>query len=183
MRDRRILIAGVDGLLTHSLYEGYIEQRLGVSAMINEADRNTYFAAYPTLSNFIATGLQDAQLTENDEACSDEREARDSSTIYTLQDSAFCKCVAIVTRFERECAQAIAEAMELSPEGEGFEYARDYMTAERIGSTLWLAITGSGVGFLDDGNAPCLVRLDQWATEQYCEGFYFDDDGEMYLIA
>lgn len=139
--------------------------------MISESDRNGYFAASPMLEHFIGTGLQDLQLSENDEACTDGREPRDSGTIYELRDETFLRCVAMVSHFADECKFHIARALEAGT------------TADRLGSTLWLAVVGSGVTFTDDGDAPHLEAMANYARKVYCEGFYFGDDGDVYLIA
>ena len=148
-----------------------------------ETCRNILFAAKPMLADFVSTALQDLQYSENDKACTEGREARDSGTIYDLDAGTFGKLAAMCDAFEEKMPRSIAAALELEPQGEGFEYAREPITYERLGSTLWLAITGSGVTFTDDGCAVCLVAMAEYARTIYCEGLDFGDEGEIYLIS
>ena len=144
-------------------------------------DRKAILNASPMLADFVSCALQDLGLSEQDEAFTDERDARDSGTIYRLQDETFDALRLIASRFERECGELIDAALALDPKGVGFEYARKPMSLERIGSTLWLAVTGSGVTFTDDGNAACLEQMATWARANSVESLYFGDDGEVYL--
>jgi hypothetical protein len=147
----------------------------------DETCRNILFAANPILASFVSCALQDLQLTENDEACTDGREARDSGTIYELNAETFGKLAAICDRFADEMRCSIAAALALEPKGEGYEYAREPLTESKLGSTLWLAVTGSGVTFTDDGQAIALVAMAEWANVNSCEGLYFGDDGKPYF--
>lgn len=149
--------------------------------MTNETVRRDAFKRSPILESFLATALQDLQYSEADEACTEERDARDSGTIYDCPDATFATARAMVARFESECAQAIAAAGELEPGVEGFNYARHYMTPDRIGSRLYLSCVGSGVGFLDDGNADCLETMEAWARANRIESPYFGDDDKAYF--
>jgi hypothetical protein len=148
-----------------------------------EESRNAAFRACPILWDFVGTMLQDAQLSENDEACTEGREPRDSGTVYTLPDSEFEKCKQLCESFMAEHAADIEAATELEPGQPGLQYtASRYMNHERIGSTLYLAAVGHGVTFTDDGNAPCLERLANAARALRWESPYFGDDGRLYLI-
>ncbi len=156
-------------------------QRYGHNACCSEYHRGIALLN-DIVSDFVATALQDAQLREADEACSEDREARDTGTIYTLRRETFDKLRNIVKRFEDEMPQSIEAALELEPKGEGYEYAKQPLTRSRIGSTLWLAVTGSGVTFTDDGCAVSLVAMAEWARANHSEGLYLGDDGELYLF-
>ena len=148
-----------------------------------ETCRNILFAAKPMLSAFVSTALEDLQLSENDEACTEGREPRDAGTIYELNEETFAKLAAMCEAFETAMPRSIAAALELKPKGEGFEYARQPLTHERLGALLWLGVTGSGVTFTDDGCAVCLVAMAEYARGIYCEGLDFGDEGEIYLIS
>jgi len=147
-----------------------------------QSECESAFLANPILCDFISCALQDAQLTEADEACMEQRDKRDSGTIYTLPAETFLKLQTIAARFAVECFEHIESATDLEPGDDGFRYAKEYMTHSRIGSTLWLAVTGSGVTFTDDGSAPCLIAMADWANGLHVESLYFGDDGEMYLM-
>lgn len=148
---------------------------------MTEEERKAAFRACPILEDYLAVMLEDVQLTENEEACTEEREARDSGTIYTVPDSIFERARQDCESFMRDNSEAIRQALELVPGEEGLRYANGrYVTLERIGSTLWLARTGTGVTFTDDGNAPCLERLAEAARAMHCESPYFGDDGRLY---
>ncbi|WLJ71171.1 hypothetical protein [Sphingomonas phage Carli] len=146
-----------------------------------EAERKAIYRADSMLESFIGCALQDLQLSESDEACTDEREARDSGTIYTLDARTFESLRSVVEAFRVACGPHIESALELEPGEDGLQYGRDYMTHDRIGSTLWLAVTGTGVTFTDDGDAPALVAMADWSRSQHCEGLYFGDAGGVHL--
>lgn len=152
-----------------------------------EEQRREDFRADSMLEDFVSTALQDAQLTEDDAACSEEREARDSGTVYTLNRWAFDSLREIVSRFRRECGEHIAAALELEPGEPGLQWrtsgsrAGQQITDDELGSTLWLAVTGSGVTFTDDGDAPCLEAMADWASHNRIESLYFGDNGSLYL--
>lgn len=145
--------------------------------------RNAEFARNPMLQDFIGCALQDLQYRENDEACTEGRTARDSGTIYEIEGITFVRLTALCDRFAVECAEHIQAALDM--EAGDFEYRRGKgaMSHDELGSTLWLAITGSGVTFTDDGNAPCLEAMAEWARNVYCEGLQFGDDESIYLLA
>jgi hypothetical protein len=151
--------------------------------MMTETERNAAFRACPILRDYVSTMLQDLQLSEADEACTEGREALDAGTIYTLGDDEFNACRRSCERFMSENAEAIAQALELEPGEEGLEYGRDYIGHDRIGSTFYLTRVGHGVAATDDGNAPCLKSLaDAARSFGYMEGAYFGDDGRVYLM-
>lgn len=148
-----------------------------------ERVREAAFKACPILRDYLATMLQDCQLTEGEEACTEEREERDAGTIYSVPDSLFERAKADCESFYSDNREAIEEALELVPGEDGLRYANGrYMTAERIGSTLYLASVGTGVTFTDDGDAPCLQRLAEAARKLNRESPYFGDDGQLYAI-
>ncbi len=148
-----------------------------------ETARKLQFLRNPLLMDFVATALQDLQLSEADQACEDEREPHDSGTVYELNEQTFAKLMAICDRFLSDMPASIDAALKLQPQGDGYEYARNPMTLERIGSTLWLAVTGSGVTFTDDGCAICLAAMAEWASANHIEGLQFGDNGEIYSIS
>lgn len=141
-----------------------------------EIDRQAAFRACPILADYLATALQDLQLSEA------ERDEFDSGTIYDCSDDVFQWAQSYCERFMTECAADIESALNAHPGDDGFEYVRNpaRLTYEGIGGTLYLASVGHGVGFTDDGRAPCLERLDQWARDNQRESLYFGDDGKVY---
>lgn len=163
---------------------GRMLERAAAAIREREEQRNRDFRACPILSAYVSTLLEDLQHSESDEACTEGREPRDSGTIYTLPDSEFAKCKASCERFAAENAADIEAAQELEPGEPGLQYTTHrYMTADRIGSTFYMARVGHGVTFTDDGDAPCLQRLAEAARNfGYMEGAYFGDDGRVYLM-
>jgi hypothetical protein len=148
-----------------------------------ETQRNADFKACPILSDYIATMLSDLQFREMDEACTDDREERDTGTIYTLNDSLYAKCKADCEAFMADNATAIEEALALVPGEEGLRYGRDYMTYDRIGYYFYMSRVGHGVGFTDDavpGESECLAALEKAARDAAHFEPYLGDDGEVY---
>ena len=72
--------------------------------MLNESERKVAFRANPLIEGFLSTALEDLQFTENETACQEEREARDTGTIYDCPDETF-------QRAKDECDAFIAAAM------------------------------------------------------------------------
>lgn len=157
-------------------------QRAAAVVKEREESRNAAFRACPILCSFIGTALEDLQLGESDEACTEGREARDSGTVYTLPDSEFEKCKTLCESFMAEHAADIEAAMALEPGSKGLRYSDgrsfDY---DRIGLTLYLSAVGHGVTFTDDGNADCLGRLADAASALQFDSPYFGDDGRVYF--
>lgn len=153
---------------------------------MRESMRKADFRAIPILESYVATLLEDLQHNENESACMEDREPRDSGTVYSLPDSEYQKCKRSCERFMRENAEAIAEALELVPGEEGLRYGREYMTHDRIGYYFYMERVGHGVSFTDDGTpgeAHCLSRLREAANNfGYCEGGHFGDDGRVYIM-
>lgn len=147
---------------------------------LRESARKQAFNACPILADYLATALQDLQYTEMDEACEQERDERDSGTIYDCPDSVFEWARAYCERFLRERESEIHDAYGLVPGYTGFAYAKRDVDFTRIGSTLYLESVGHGVGFTDDGNAPCLEAMSEWARDNRQESLYFGDDGRVY---
>lgn len=142
-----------------------------------ETQRTSAFAAIPVLRGFLACALQDAQYTESDEACEQERDEYDTGTIYDCSESVFEWARDYCARFMAECAIDIAAALETG------HSARIAGTHEAIGATLYLTCVGHGVSFTDDStahHAPHLERLEQWASDNRQESPYFGDDGALY---
>ncbi len=149
-----------------------------------ETARNADFKACPILADYIATMLQDLQFVEMDKACEEEREERDTGTIYTLNEETYAKCKADCEAFYSENHTAIEEALALTPGEEGLRYGRNYMTYERIGYYFYMERVGHGVSFTDDGTpgeACCLSRLRDAAQAKRGFDAYLGDDGEVYI--
>lgn len=134
----------------------------------------------PILRDYLATALQDLDLSESDESCAESREPRDSGTIFDCPDETFLIAWQECKRFMAECAADIESATDLEPGESGLRYGREYMTHERIGSTLYLSRVGHGVSFTDDGDAPCLQALENWCNANRRDSLYFGDDGCAY---
>lgn len=154
----------------------------GHKATCSQYHRALAFIANPMLADFVSCALQDLQLTENDEACTDGREPRDSGTIDELAPETFDLLRAICDQFRADNFEAIERALEFEPGDENIPYGKHYITHERLGSTLWLAVTGSGVTFTDDGNAPELEQFAEWARAHRVESLYFGDDEIPYFM-
>ena len=149
--------------------------------MITEQERKQAFRESPILADFLSCMLQDLQFSESDEACMESRDERDAGTIYDCPDETFANARRFCDRFAADCADHIEAAQELEPGSDGLRYANGrYMTLERIGSTLWLAASGSGVTFTDDGDSPALEAMAQWARDCHLEA-YLGDDGCAYV--
>lgn len=142
-----------------------------------EAARKADFKACPILADFISTMLQDLQHYEADAACTEGREESDTGTIYTLADDVYQRCKAYCEAFYLNNRVDIEEALDLVPGEDGLRYGRNYITLERIGSTLYLLAVGHGVSFTDDGDAACLGRLNE-ATRRDRLEFGFDHESE-----
>jgi hypothetical protein len=147
-----------------------------------EIARKADFKACPILADYISTALQDWQFSENDEACSEGREARDCRTIYTLYEETYQRMKADCESFVLANAEHIDAALELVPGEDGLRYGKNYMTLERIGYYFWMSRVGHGVDFTDDVDAPYLVAMSTYCREHPAESLYMGDDGEMYLI-
>lgn len=160
-------------------YETFHDSR--DATLEREAARKADFKACPILADFVATMLQDLQLSEMEEACMDERAEGDTGTIYTLQDDTYQRCKAYCEAFYLNNRGAIDEALDLVPGEDGLRYGRDYMTLERIGSTLYLLAVGHGVSFTDDGDAPCLEALNAATRADRLE-FSFDHESGQVLM-
>ena len=144
-----------------------------------ETARNLDFKRYPGLSDYVACALQDLQLSESDESCTDDREERDSGTIYTLTQVTYDAMRDHWVRFATDCAAHIEVATDYNPGNN--PHAAQAVTIERIGSTYWLAQCGSGVTFTDDGDAPCLQAMADYASAHSLPSLYFGDNGKVYL--
>jgi hypothetical protein len=154
--------------------------------MASETEREAAFKACPMARDFLATLLQDAQLSEADEACSDEREARDSGTIYDCPDSTFRAAVADCEAF----LAAIRLHLATVPDGAlaGLDLANRYTLAQ-MGSDLYLERAGHGAGFRDrdtwsddsDENRAIGEALSDLVESRSSLESYFGDDGRVYI--
>lgn len=148
-----------------------------------EQQRKADFKACPILQDYIATMLQDLQLSENDDACTENREPRDTGTIYTLPDETYQKCKADCVAFYNANSEAIDQAIDLEPGEPGLQYARgNYMTLERIAHYFYMVRVGHGVNFTDDGDHWSLEHLALAAHRFNHFDVYFGDDGRVYNV-
>ena len=131
------------------------------------------YRANPALESYIATMLQDVQYCENDEACTDGREARDVSTIWNLPDATFNACKRRV-----ESYQATVTAW---PDFDEMQETVD-IYGESVGSDLYLEQAGHGAGFTDrDHYGEYAQRLsDAWDWADAIES-YVGDDGAVWI--
>ena len=139
--------------------------------MINEATRKADFRANPGFADYLATMLQDLQFNEDDEACTEERDARDAGTIYTLPDEAYTASLDDYRAF-REAA---------GDDGEAFADSRGW---NAFGSDFWLTRVGHGAGFWDRGEGEVGERLSALCghgTRFATVDPYIGDDGRVYL--
>lgn len=125
------------------------------------------FTANPGFSDYLAVMLQDLQYSEADNACEDEREARDTGTIYELSDDFVNDELADYTAF-------IAAA------GDDAETFADLCGWDQFGSDFYMSRVGHGVGFSDRTSDPVGGRLDTLAQTMRSEGAYLGDDGKVY---
>ncbi|ARK07591.1 hypothetical protein LAV_00216 [Sphingobium phage Lacusarx] len=148
-----------------------------------ETARNADFQACPILSDYIAAMLQDLQFYEADAACEEEREERDTGTIYTLAESEYTKCKADCEAFYTANLADIEEAIKLEPGEDGLRYANGrHMTMNRIGYYFYMTRVGHGVTFTDDGDAPCLERLREATKSAGTIETTLGDDGSVYIM-
>lgn len=141
---------------------------------MTEQERDQAFRDCPILRDYLATMLQDLQHNENDDACEQEREPRDTGTVYTVSDELFAAAKSDCERFMRVAAPILADLPEYPP-------------YDLIGSDLWLTRQGHGAGFWDReefepenvGNR--LTELVGWRTEFPMLDAYIGDDGKVYF--
>jgi hypothetical protein len=113
---------------------------------VSEIERKAAFSAKPMAESFLATLLEDAQLSENEEAFSEEREARDVGTIYDCPGDLFKLALDECEAFGLDIALALARV----PDGALVGLDRDCRhTAAQLGSDLYLERAGHGAGFRD----------------------------------
>ena len=145
-----------------------------------EHRRNRDFQRCPILRDYIAAMLDDVQESENYNAQEDDREPVETGTIYTLREITYQQCAALCVAFMRDNAEHIDAALDLIPGEPGLRYGRDYMTHDRIGYYFYMLSVGHGVGFTDDGDAPCLVAMCDYTRANRGAEFYVGDDGNVY---
>jgi hypothetical protein len=164
----------------------YKVARAALESHNRERERKAAFRACPMAESFLAVLLQDLQHSESDEACTEEREARDSGTIYTCPDSTFRAAVAECESF----LAAIAAHLAAVPDGAlaGLDLASCY-TLEQMGSDLYLERAGHGAGFRDrdawsddrDENAAIGETLSDLVESRSSLEVYLGDDGQAYI--
>lgn len=67
--------------------------------------------------------------------------------------------------FKGQAESLLEQAKDLEPGSDGFRYARQALDDRRLGQLFFYASQGHGVGFTDDGDAPCLEALQDMARE------------------
>lgn len=127
--------------------------------------------AFYTLDDFAGGYVEAMFFTNGDTGDEDE---------HILNRMGVCRLTkASVETIRKHCA-AFAEAnradldaaKELEPGSEGLRYGKDELDDRRLGQLFWYARQGHGVAFTDDGDAPCLERLQEAARktgESYVE--------------
>ncbi|WP_242136972.1 hypothetical protein [Sphingomonas sp. TREG-RG-20F-R18-01] len=133
------------------------------------------FRHNPMIMGFLSTALQDLQLTEFDEACMEDREERDSGTIYDCPDETFERAKAECEAFWAILREDVDTALD----------ATNSLTSEHIGSDLYLERAGHGAGFRDRSYSETETgeRLSAM-VDQMGRGsvdVYFGDDGKAYF--
>lgn len=147
---------------------------------MTESERKQAMRDCPILSDYLATALQDLQCTEMDESCEEEREERDSGTIFDCPDETFLRAQRDCTAFMESQKRWIERATDLEPGEDGLRYGTRGFDMGRIGSTFYLSRVGHGVAFTDDGDDMALQILGDYSRSHRCEGLYFGDDGKAY---
>lgn len=146
-----------------------------------ETARNEAFKACPIFKSYLATALEDCQFSENEDACEDEREARDCGTIYDCPQETFDRAQSDCIAFMSANGRWIQRALDLEPGEDGLRYGRDHFTHDRIGYYFYMTRVGHGVGFTDDGDDMALqIMADYSRVRPWCEGLYIGDDGKAY---
>jgi len=149
--------------------------------MLDETARKAAFDAVPILETYLATALEDAQFYENDNACEDEREARDTGTIYNCPDETFQRAHKDCAAFMEAQARWINRALELEPGEDGLRYGTRGFDHGRIGYYFYMQRVGHGVGFTDDGDDQALQIMADYCRVNRLEGLYLGDDGRAYF--
>ncbi|WP_141237105.1 hypothetical protein [Sphingopyxis sp. GW247-27LB] len=140
------------------------------------------------VEGFLSTMLQDAQYREADEACSEEREARDTGTIYDCPDATLRAVIA-------ECDQFItaARAVNVTDDVNLATFCNQAWNHVRkqIGSDLYLERAGHGAGFRDRDIWACDDRdlnrrigraLSDLVARHPSLETYVGDDGALYIV-
>lgn len=148
---------------------------------MNETERKAAFKECPILSEYLATALQDLQFGEADNACEDERDARDSGTIYDCPDETFNRAWQDCKEFMAANKRWIQRALDLEPGEDGLRYGRRGFDYDRIGYYFYMQRVGHGVGFTDDGDDMALQIMADYCRINPIEGLYFGDDGAAYF--
>jgi len=123
------------------------------------------------LQSFVATMLEDMQLAENDEACTEEREPRDVGTIYTIPQATFDRIRADCDLFQRIAADDLTAAFD-----SGTCYGRD-----SAGADFYLTRVGHGAGYWDRGLGDIGDRLTAHAVDFRAFEPYVGDDEQVHL--
>lgn len=129
--------------------------------------RRKEFKRLPGLDAYLSTALQDLQYSENDDACTEEREAQDSGTIYDMPPETFAS-------LRNDYDQFVADA------GEDFAEWCDIYGADSFGSNFHLNRSGHGCGYWDRNAGELGDRLSQLSDKAGNRDFYFGDNGKVY---
>lgn len=82
-----------------------------------------------------------------------------------LHPDSLARVIEDCAAFELGNAANLAAAKELQPGGDGFRYGRDALDGRRLGQLFHYASQGHGIGCTDDGDASCLVALQEAARD------------------
>lgn len=147
---------------------------------MNESERKALFSVNRMAEGFLSTLLEDAQYSENDLACEEGREPRDTGTIYSCPESTLRAVL-------NEC-DAFRAAMLRKPSLAAL--LDDRYLCERIGADLYLERAGHGAGFRDRDcwhDRPSAARIIGEALSAAVPSrgsleTYIGDDGETYIF-
>lgn len=147
---------------------------------MNEAERKGLFLANSLVESFLSVLLQDLQLGEDDEACSEGREPRDSGTIYDCPESTLRAALVETDAFRAKIAADSRLAHLLD----------DPRALDQIGSDLYMERAGHGVGFADrtwhddNGEESAWIgeRLSALVATRSSLETYLGDDGRAYVF-
>jgi len=138
---------------------------------MQETARRAAFRSEPMIEGFLSCALQDLQFMEMDESYMEEREERDSGTIYTCPDETFCRAVDECARFRTSAGDLLADM------------SCDQL--ERAGADLYLERAGHGAGFSDRpgiyGSQEVADSMSSMVQKGADISVYFGDDGQAYF--
>lgn len=116
------------------------------------------------LSDF-AKGFVEAMFFTNEGMSDDDGDDKlNRLGVERLTVESIAKIAADCAAFWKANEADLEAAKALVPGNDDFFYAREPLDDRRLGHLFLYTRQGHGVGFDDDGNAPCLTRLDDAAT-------------------